>query len=92
MTAADVAVADEAEYVALASGDAEPVSTDTFGCGCIPVLRGDEAKVPHPRPSGHFLAAQGVPAQDGAPQPHAPSSARRIPRDQTPLPRKEFLP
>ncbi|WP_090069855.1 hypothetical protein [Lentzea flaviverrucosa] len=81
MTAPDVtvgvSVADEAEYVALASGDAETVSTDAFGCGCVPVLRGDEAKVPYPRPPGHFLAAQGVPAQDDVPPPHAPPSTRR---------------
>lgn len=37
MTAPDVAVADEAAYAALASGEAETVSADAFGCGCVPV-------------------------------------------------------
>jgi hypothetical protein len=74
---ADAAVADEAEYVALAVGDVEIASADSFGCGCIPVLRGDEAKVPHPRPPGHFLAAEGVLAQASAPPPPAPVPMRR---------------
>lgn len=64
--APDAAVADEAEYVALASADVEIGSEGSFGCGCIPVLRGDEAKVPHPRPPGHFLAAEGVLAHANA--------------------------
>ncbi|MCR3747388.1 hypothetical protein LX88_001326 [Lentzea californiensis] len=92
MTAADIAVADEAEYIALASGNAETVSADAFGCGCIPVLRGEEVRVPYPRPPGHFLAAEGFPAQDGAPSPHTPASTRRTARDRISLPRKEFQP
>lgn len=67
--APDAAVADEAEYFALVSADAEIASTDSVGCGCIPVLRGDEAQVPHPRPPGHFLAAEAVPAPVSVPPP-----------------------
>ncbi|MEV6714895.1 hypothetical protein AB0M48_23005 [Lentzea sp. NPDC051208] len=66
---ADATAADEAEYFALAPADVEIASTDSFGCGCIPVLRGDEVKVPQPRPPGYFFAAERALAQVSVPPP-----------------------
>ncbi|MDX8143795.1 hypothetical protein SK854_16840 [Lentzea sp. BCCO 10_0061] len=61
--AAEAAMADEAEYAALSSGDAEVEPIDQLGCGCVPVFRETPELVPHPRRPGRFVAAERAPGQ-----------------------------